>query len=85
MTTTEDLTCQELVELVTEYLEGTMPAEARARFEAHLATCTGCRRYLDQMRRTISLLGRLSEDSIGDEAREALLGAFRHWKRQPPA
>ena len=72
----EDLPCQELVELVTDYL----PIEQR-RFEAHLALCRGCWMYLEQMRQTILALGTLSEESINPEAKERLLGAFRAWRR----
>ena len=62
----DDLPCQELVELVTDYLEGRLPPLERLRFEAHLAQCGGCRTYLEQMRQTIRALGRLTEDSICD-------------------
>jgi len=75
----QELTCQELVELVTEYLEGTLSPEDRVRFEAHLATCPGCRIYLEQMRQTIELLGRITEEMIPERAKEELLRAFRTW------
>jgi anti-sigma factor RsiW len=75
-----ELTCQELVEVVTDYLEGRMPAERRLLFEEHLAFCDGCKTYLEQMQETIKLTGTLSEDDLGPEARDALLGAFRDWK-----
>ncbi len=77
-----DMTCQELVELVTEYLEGTLPAGDRARFERHLGTCPYCNTYLDQMRITIRTLGRLPEETVSPAARDALLDAFRDWKRE---
>jgi anti-sigma factor RsiW len=76
-----DLTCQELVELVTMYLEAALSPADRDRFEAHLVRCAGCRAYLQQMRQTIRLAGTLSENDLSDEARETLLGAFRSWKR----
>ena len=76
-----DLTCQELVELVTEYFEGTLTPEQRAAFEAHANGCTGCRTHLEQMRRTIQLTGKLSEDQVVPPARDELLRAFRQWKR----
>jgi predicted anti-sigma-YlaC factor YlaD len=79
MTTTE-LTCQELVELVTDYLEGVMPASERARFERHLVGCTGCRNYLDQMEQTIRALGSLTEADIAADAHTELLDLFRSWK-----
>ena len=74
------LTCKQLVELVTEYLEGTLPPEERTRFEAHLAVCSPCDTYLEQMRRTIDLTGRLRETDIDPPARERLLDLFRQWK-----
>jgi anti-sigma factor RsiW len=77
-----ELTCRELVELVTAYLEGVLPQGERARFEAHLATCRGCRAYLEQMRQTIRLAGTLTEVTISPEAREELLELFRDWKRR---
>ncbi len=76
-----ELTCRELVELVTEYLEGTLPAEGRRRFEEHLADCDGCSTYLAQMRRTVRELGRLTEDSLDPATRDQLLTLFRGWKR----
>ena len=79
--TIEDLTCRELVELVTAYIEGALPLHERARFEAHLAVCQGCTNYLEQMRQTIKLLGTLTETTISPQARDDLLGAFRRWKQ----
>lgn len=76
-----ELTCQELVELVTDYLEDRLAASERRRFEGHLANCTGCTNYLDQMRRTIGLLRQLGEEALPPGAREVLIGAFRDWKR----
>lgn len=75
------LTCRELVELVTDYLEGALPEHERARFDAHLAQCDGCRRHLAQMRAAISTLGRLRDDDLPPELRDRLLTAFRDWKR----
>jgi anti-sigma factor RsiW len=77
-----EMTCQELVELVTEYLEETLPGRDRARFERHLAGCPYCTNYLDQMRITIRVLGRLPEESLEPAARDALLDAFQDWKRE---
>jgi anti-sigma factor RsiW len=74
------LTCKELVELVTDYVEGLLAPAERTRFEAHLATCGGCRAYLEQMRQTIALLGSLLEASLAEGAREELLTLFRDWK-----
>jgi anti-sigma factor RsiW len=80
MSIAEQLSCQELVELVTDYLEGALPPAERARFEEHVGTCGGCSDYLDQMRRTVVVLGRLPRDSVTPEAEAALLSAFRDWK-----
>ncbi|HYT79348.1 MAG TPA: zf-HC2 domain-containing protein [Actinomycetota bacterium] len=76
------LTCSELVEIITDYVEGTLPPADRARFDSHLAICEGCHIYLDQMRLTIRAAGGLREESIPPQAKEALLGAFRAWKQQ---
>ena len=77
-----EMTCRELVELVTDYLERRLPDEDRALFETHLADCGHCVEYVAQMRRTIDVLGELSAETI-DPAREAeLLAAFRGWQRR---
>jgi anti-sigma factor RsiW len=76
-----EMPCNELVELVTEYLEDRLSPQDRARFEAHLAACEACRTYLEQFRQTIKVLGRLPEDSLSLRARETLLRAFRDWPR----
>jgi predicted anti-sigma-YlaC factor YlaD len=74
------MSCQELVELVNEYLEGALPPEDKARFEAHLDECEGCLNYLNQMRKTIELVGRLTEESVPSPTLDELMGAFRAWK-----
>jgi predicted anti-sigma-YlaC factor YlaD len=74
------LSCQELVELVTDYLEGVLPGEERARFEEHIGPCSGCREYVEQMRTTIELVGRLEPAALDPEAERALLRAFRGWR-----
>lgn len=83
MSTPNELTCRELVELVTEYLEGAMPPQERARFDEHLVICDGCRGYLDQMRTMIAVLGRLPVEQVPPQAQRDLLAAFRSWKRGP--
>ncbi len=75
-----DLTCRELVELVTSYLEGALPPADRRSLERHLADCEGCRAYLAQLRSVLRAAGRLSERSLPEEARAPLLRAFRAWK-----
>jgi anti-sigma factor RsiW len=76
----EQLSCQELVELVTDYLEGALPPEEHARFEEHAARCKGCGVYLEQMRQTIELLGRFPVAALAPEAERELLAAFRGWR-----
>ena len=78
----EDMACQELVELVTAYLEGYHATAERARFEEHLATCSGCRTYLEQMRMTLRALGHFPEPSISTEALEQLLCLYRAWQQR---
>ena len=80
MLISEDLTCQELVELATEYLEGTLSPQDRDRFEQHVILCDGCAYHLDQIRTTIALTGSLTEEAITPEAQERLLHVFREWK-----
>jgi anti-sigma factor RsiW len=79
----EQLSCQELVELVTDYLEGALPPAERARFESHIANCDGCSAYIEQIRVTIRLSGTLRPEQLDPAAEEALLEAFRDWKRRP--
>ena len=76
----EQLSCQELVELVTDYLEGALSAEDTARFEEHIGRCSGCAAYLEQIRQTIALTGRLTAESLSPEAERELLDAFRGWR-----
>jgi anti-sigma factor RsiW len=77
---TPEMVCKELVELITDYLEGALPAEDRARFERHLAGCDGCTAYLHQMRETIRALGHLPPESISPDAERKFLEAFRGWR-----
>jgi anti-sigma factor RsiW len=74
------MSCQDLVELVTEYLEDALAPEDRVAVEAHLADCDGCTAYLEQMRTTIRLTGALTEEHVPREAREPLLRVFREWR-----
>jgi anti-sigma factor RsiW len=75
------LTCKELVELVTDYLEGALGPLDRVRFEEHIMTCPPCQVHLEQMRRTLRVVGRVPEESISPEAERSLLAAFQDWKR----
>jgi anti-sigma factor RsiW len=78
----EHLSCQEVVELITDYLEGALPPDTASRFEEHLNFCDGCEVYLDEMRATIATIGRadVAEEAMPSETRESLLTAFRHWR-----
>jgi anti-sigma factor RsiW len=81
-----DVPCNELVELVTDYLDGALPAERRAEVEAHLSICAGCREVVAQWRHIIAWGGRLGETEVAavdPEIRAGLLAAFRN--RRPPA
>lgn len=79
--TEPEISCHELVELVTEYLEEAMAPSDRAKLEVHLAGCRACRHYLDQMRTTIGVVGKIPEETVTPQAREDLLEVFRAWKR----
>jgi anti-sigma factor RsiW len=72
--------CQELVELVTDYIENALSARDRRRFESHLDECEWCVRYVEQMRRTLLTLGRLELDHLPPGAEDELRAAFRGWK-----
>jgi anti-sigma factor RsiW len=74
------LTCREMVELVTDYLEGRLADSDRERFEAHVGQCDACVLYIEQMRLTISALGRIPPETISLEAERELLDAFRDWR-----
>ena len=76
----EQLSCRELVELVTDYLEGGLSEEERLRFEDHIGRCAACTIYVEQIRQTITLLGRLPEPALSPDAERELLEAFRGWR-----
>jgi anti-sigma factor RsiW len=76
-----DLTCQEFVELVTDYLDGSLDEDAASRFEQHLARCPGCDTYLNQMKETASLLGEIPVETLSEEMQETLLRTFRDFPR----
>ncbi|NJN15592.1 MAG: zf-HC2 domain-containing protein [Oscillochloris sp.] len=78
-----DLTCQVLVEVVTDYLEGAMSAVERAHFEAHIAECPPCLEYVEQIRRTVKLTGSINAAELSDAERERLVGLFRNWRASP--
>lgn len=75
------LTCQELTELITDYLEGRVSFMDRLRFRLHIGMCRHCRAYLEQMKQTIRTLGMLPVEEIPPDVRDELLARFRQWKR----
>ena len=77
-----DLTCRELVELVTDYFEGALSPGDRTRFEGHVSICHGCTAYVEQMRETLAVVGRIEPESLTPEAEQELLAAFRGWKAE---
>ena len=83
MSTVEALSCQEIVELVTDYLESALEPEEHGRVEQHLAGCTKCDAYLDQIRTTIRLVGRVDAASLSAETRRGLVEAFRSFTPRP--
>jgi anti-sigma factor RsiW len=74
------MNCRQVVELMTDYLEGILSAADRARFEEHISGCDGCRAYLAQMRMTRRLVGRLAEEPVPETVERELLAAFRDWR-----
>jgi hypothetical protein len=77
----EHVTCQEVVELVSDYLDRTLDSDQASLFEQHVNFCDGCEWYLDQMRATIATVGRISGEDVPPETRDRLLAAFRDWRR----
>lgn len=76
------MVCREVVEAVTDYLEGTMASRDRARFEAHLAGCPHCTEYLAQMRRTLDVMGRIEPDDLAPEVQGELIALYRRWQQE---
>lgn len=76
--------CQQVVELVTAYLEGALPAAEHRRLEAHLSACDACSSYLDQLRETIAIAGRLEPADLSPEAYDELGGVFSAWAAERP-
>ena len=77
----QHVTCRQVVDLVNDYLERALPADATSLFEQHLNFCEGCVIYVDQMRSTVAAVGRVREEDVPPDARAKLLTAFREWKR----
>jgi predicted anti-sigma-YlaC factor YlaD len=77
----DELNCQEVVELVTDYLEQALLPEMQAEFEEHVAGCPGCDTYIEQVQQTIMMLRKLAEQSMFPETKQELLEIFRNWKQ----
>lgn len=77
----EALTCQEVVELVTDYLEHALLPRTRALFETHLAECDGCTTYTEQIQQTITMLRQLAQEPVFPESKQKLLELFQTWKK----
>lgn len=75
-----DLVCQQAIELMTEYLEGTLPRRQRRRLEAHLRACPNCSNYLEQIRTTIRISGQIEAEDLSPEAVEDLTQLYRRWR-----
>jgi predicted anti-sigma-YlaC factor YlaD len=78
----DELNCQEVVELVTDYLEQALLPEMQAQFEKHVADCPGCDTYIEQLQQTIMMLRKLSAQSMFPETKQELLEIFRNWKQR---
>ncbi|MGA2454879.1 MAG: zf-HC2 domain-containing protein [Solirubrobacteraceae bacterium] len=78
----DELVCREMVELITDYLEGALSRSQRRRFEAHLAACENCTEYLEQMRATIRLTGHLREEDLTPAMREEFTDLYRRWREE---
>lgn len=76
----EGMDCNELVELVTDYLDGSLDLDDRSRFDLHLLECDGCENYLEQFRVTVSTVGRIRDDALDPVFRTKLLDAFKDFR-----
>ena len=76
----QHVSCRQVVDLVTEYLDGALNRDRAALFEQHLNFCDGCVTYVDQLRLTVATVGQVGEDDVPAEARERLVRAFRDWR-----
>lgn len=76
------LACRQVVEMVTDYLEGVLSGPERGRLEDHLADCPHCTEYLRQIRTVISLTGQLTPDDLSPEMQEDFLAIYRRWRSE---
>ena len=77
---TEHITCQEVVDLVSDYIEAALPGDQAALFEQHLNFCDGCMNYVEQLRTTVASVGALREEAVPDDVKAQLLATFRDWR-----
>ena len=78
-----ELACRQMVELITDYLEDSLPRSQRRRFDAHIAGCEHCSEYLDQMRTTIRLTGRLRAEDMTPDMHREFAEIYRRWRSEP--
>jgi anti-sigma factor RsiW len=76
----DHISCQEVVELVTDYLDQALPADEASLFEQHINFCDGCIWYVEQIKSTAEALGEVREEDISPEAKDRLMSAFREWR-----
>ena len=74
------LTCHEVIDLLSNYIEEALSSNERRRVDEHLALCDGCATYLEQIRETIRMTGRVTEEQVPEDEKAALLAAFRDWR-----
>ena len=77
----DHLSCREVVELVTDHLDGALSAEEVALLEQHLNFCEGCVWYVEQIKTTVDALGEIREEDLPPEAKDRLMTVFRDWRR----
>jgi anti-sigma factor RsiW len=77
-----DIVCQQAVEMVTDYLEGSLPRRSRRRFEAHLRACPNCAAYMEQIKLTIELTGTIEPEDLTPEAKADLTELYRRWRSE---
>ncbi len=77
-----ELVCEEVVEMVSDYLEGALTRAQRRRLERHLAACEGCSRYLEQMRATIRFTGKLAPEDFSPAMRDEFTSIYRRWRSE---
>lgn len=77
------LTCREVIELVTDYLDGALPPDDLARFQHHINDCDGCDGFVDQIRTTIRVTGQSTPEMLTADERDRLVAAFRTWNTAP--